>query len=112
MGYTIPRDGEFLVCDHNECWSVRLGVVPQVSEVDGSPYELASRPDFVGAGGADGNGVLRAGEAEIAYRFDPNEESVAVDYRSREKTGSITFRLISGDWFAPSFGRRGICDPS
>lgn len=107
MGFTIPKDGQFFVCDHNECWAVRLGTVPELSEVDGSPYELARRPDFIGAGGTSGNGMLRAGEAEINYRFDPNEESVAVGYRSWEKAGSISFRLISGGWFAPSLSDDG-----
>ena len=107
MGFTIPKDGEFFVCDHNECWSVRLGRAPVVTEIDGSPYELAARPDFVGAGGTNSNGVLRAGETEIHYHFHPNVESVAVGYRSGDKTGSINFRLISGDWFAASLSDDG-----
>lgn len=106
MGFTIPRNGEFFVCDDNECWSVRLGIVPEVSEIDGSPYDLARRPDFVGAFGAHCNGLLHAGEAEIDYRFD-NEESVEVGYRWGEKTGSVSFRLNSGDWFAPSLSEDG-----
>ena len=106
MGFTIPRNDEFLMCDHNECWSVRLGMVPEVSEIDGSPYDLASRPDFVGAG-AHRNGLLQAGGVEIDYLFDPNEASVEVRYRSGEKAGSVSFRMISGDWFAASLSEDG-----
>ena len=106
MGFTIPRAGHFFVCDHNECWSVRLGHVSEITEHDGSPYDLAARPDFVGAGGGN-NEVRQGGGAEIDYDFRPNEEFVAVHWRSRGRSGLIKFVLISGDWFAASLSTDG-----
>ena len=106
MGFTVPHSGQFFVCDHNECWSVQLGQSPAITELDGSPYDLATRPDFVGAV-ANNTELRRAGGTEIDYKFRPNEDSVAVRYRSDSKSGSIEFHLISGDWFVATLSDDG-----
>jgi len=106
MGFTIPDAGCFFVCDQNECWSVHLGRTPEISECDGSPYDLAARPDFIGAG-VGNNELLKAGRTEIAYDFRPTEEFVAVRWKSRGTSGAIEFGLISGDWFIASLSTDG-----
>lgn len=106
LGFTIPDAGRLFVCDHNECWSVRLGRAPEITEYDGSPYDLAARPDFIGAG-VGNNELLKAGGTEIDYDFRPNAEFVAVRWKSRGGSGSIRFGLNSGDWFVASLSTDG-----
>jgi hypothetical protein len=40
IGLTIPKDGQFFICDHDEVWRVAIGNVP---EADGPAFPPASR---------------------------------------------------------------------
>jgi hypothetical protein len=107
IGFTIPCENSFLVCDHDEVWLVSVGSTADIEPTDHAPYEIAARPDFVGWGREDANPIMEAGESKIQYEFDPRADVLHLPYTIGEKEGEIDFPLFSGDWFAASFSLEG-----
>jgi hypothetical protein len=111
IGFTIPKSEAFYICDHDEVWRIVIGVTPSVEATDHSPYEFVKgRSDFLGlvfAGCSANNPILRVGQNEIAYDFDPRNDFVTVEYKAAGRSGEIAFRTFSGDWFAASFSDEG-----
>jgi hypothetical protein len=107
IGFTVPKAGQFFVCDHDEVWSVSLAGAASLTETDHAPYEFVEqRSDFVGWGRNE-NEVKKAGITEIEYKFDPTADFVVVRYRTGDESGEIEFRTFSGDWFAASLSDDG-----
>lgn len=107
IGFTVPKAGQFFLCDHDEVWTVEIAADVLTSETDHAPYDLAKqRPDFVGWGD-NRNEVRQAGDTKIEYDFDPKSDFVVVRYKAGAATGEIKFPTFSGDWFAASLSEDG-----
>jgi hypothetical protein len=82
IGFTIPKEGTFHICDHDEVWRVAIGSLPAVQVTGLEPYEFAKgRADFLGLifeGSMANQPILRVGQNEIIYDFEPNGSSVVV----------------------------------
>lgn len=119
IGFTIPTKGKFYVSDHDEVWLVNVGWRVSAKVTDEAPYEfVGKRSDFLGLvfEGATANApILRAGQSEISYKFEPAKDFVTVDYKVKGRSGKIEFRTLSGDWFATSLSADGkflvLADP-
>jgi hypothetical protein len=107
IGFTIPRENSFLVCDHDEVWLVSVGFSADVEPTDQAPYDIAARPDFVGWGREDAAPIMEAGKTKISYDFDPHAQILRLRYATGETEREIDFPLLSGDWFAASFSQEG-----
>ncbi len=111
IGFTIPRDGKFSVCDHDEVVLVTIdeSAAPEIS--DEHPYRfIENNADFLGIvfDGLRENGpILRVGSTAISYRFDPKQDFVRVEYDISGKRGALEFRTFSGDWFVASLSEDG-----
>lgn len=108
IGFTIPRDGVFHVCDHDEVWSVRIGPPASVEVTDYAPYEFANdNADFVGWGQRNGRELKKAGSTEISYDFDPLQDFQTVECKIAGRVERRKFRTFSGDWFSASLSTDG-----
>jgi len=108
IGFTIPRDGIFLVCDHNEVWRVHIGPPASIEVTDSAPYEIAdSHADFVGWGQEKGRELKRVGSTQISYAFDPPHDFLTLDCKTSDRVETIKFRTFSGDWFSASLSVDG-----
>ncbi|TCP87951.1 hypothetical protein C8J42_1085 [Sphingomonas sp. PP-CE-1A-559] len=107
IGFTVPADNRFLVCDHNEVWELITGVSTSVDETDFVPYKVAEQPDFVGWGKEDAAPVLKIGDSNISYNFDPKAAAVQVRYEYGANHYLFDFPTLSGDWFCASLSRDG-----
>ncbi|MGH6649924.1 MAG: hypothetical protein ACREB7_02215 [Sphingopyxis sp.] len=107
IGFTIPRNQGFLVCDHDEVWEVVIGVSVSVEPTSHAPYEIAARSDFVGWGREDSAPILTTGGSTISYEFDPRADVLHLHYATGETRNTIEFPILSGDWFAASFSEEG-----
>lgn len=107
IGFTLPKDGRFFVCDHDEVWEVVATPSLEVNVTDLQPYVVAERSDFLGLGGKNSAAILRSTNCEISYDFNPREDAVKVLYTSNGKNGAIEFKTFSGDWFSASLSVEG-----
>ena len=111
IGFTIPKAESFYMCDHDEVWRVSIGAAPSLEVTEHESYEfVAGRTDFLGLvfkGFSKNAPLLRVGQNEIAYDFNPKKDFVAVNYKITGRSGRIDFRILSGDWFAASFSDDG-----
>lgn len=108
IGFTIPRDGCFHVCDHDEVWSVRIGPPASVEVTDYPPYDFANtNADFVGWGQEKGRELKRVGSTEIAYDFDPPQDFQTIECKVAGRVERLKFRTFSGDWFTASLSAEG-----
>lgn len=108
IGFTIPRDGHFHVCDHDEVWVVEIGPPLKVEETDILPYNFASESnDFIGWGSDRTHPILSHGDKAIGYDFDPKKDDLTLRYSNGDETHEIEFATFSGDWFTASFSRDG-----
>lgn len=111
IGFTIPDAGEFYICDNDEVWRIVIGVTPNSETIGVAPYEFAqSRTDFLGlvfSGLSANEPIMRVGQNEVAYDFDPKQDVVEINYRIAGQPGQIDFPILSGDWFAASFSKDG-----
>lgn len=111
IGITIPRNGKFFVCDHDEVVQITIdgSVAPEVSEEH--PYKFVeNNPDFIGIVFDDltkNEPILRVGTTGISYKFDPRQDFVQVEYDIAGKRGALDFRTFSGDWFVASLAEDG-----
>lgn len=111
IGFTIPRNGKFSVCDHDEVVWITIdgSASPELS--DEHPYKFVeNNPDFLGIVFEDlpkHGPVLSAGSTTISYKFDPEQEFVRVKYEIAGKHGELEFRTFSGDWFVGSLSEDG-----
>ncbi len=101
----------FYICDHDEVWAVAIEATPRVELIDNAPYKFVeNRTDFLGLafdGLATNDPVMRVGQNEISYDFDPKEDFVTIKYKTVSQHGQIEFRTPSGDWFAASLSDDG-----
>ncbi len=107
IGFTIPRENSFLVCDHDEVWLVSVDSSTDIETTDYAPYEIAARPDFIGWGREDADPIMQTGKSKISYDFDPRADVLRLQYIVDDTEGEIDFPLLSGDWFAASFSQEG-----
>jgi hypothetical protein len=111
IGFTIPKAGTFYICDHDEVWRIAIGSDPVVQVTNLEPYKFVEhREDFLGLifeGLAKNPPLLRVGQNEIVYDFDPQKDLVRVRYVAAARSGEIEFPIPSGDWFAASFSDDG-----
>lgn len=108
IGFTVPENGCFLVCDHDEVWEVVVvGSTASVTPTDHAPYKIADRHDFVGWGKADASPILSLGQRTVSYDFDPSDPAVVVRLFGGETDQRIDFQIYSGDWFSASLSRDG-----
>jgi len=111
IGFTIPRAGTFHVCDHDEVWKVALADPPSIEVTDDAPYEfLKGNRGFLGlvmAGETANQPLMRHGDTEISYDFNPKNDFVTVHCRTSGGASEVQFRTMSGDWFAASLSEDG-----
>ena len=107
IGFTVPNNNRFLVCDHDEVWEVVVGQSACVKATDYAPYEVAKQTDFVGWGREDAEPVLTTGQRTVYYKFDPTASAVTVLFVDAEREEMIDFPILSGDWFCASMSRDG-----
>lgn len=108
IGFTILRDGRLFVCDHDEVWAVLVSHDVKIEETDFDPYLFsATRDDFVGWGEQRFVPLLKRGDREISYEFDPLQDQVTVTYSRGAVVSEIQFRSFSGDWFVASLSVDG-----
>jgi hypothetical protein len=111
MGFTIPKGGAFHIFDHDEVWKVTIGTTLSIEVTDHPPYKfVGGNTDFLGLvfeGFTANSPLLRVGENEIAYDFDPTRNFVTVNYKVDGRSGEVEFRTLSGDWFAASLSDDG-----
>lgn len=108
IGFTIPRDGHFYVCDHDEVWTVQIGPPLTVEVTDLRPYDFVAQSDaFIGWGDDRKLPILKRGDREISYDFDPTQDYVTVHFLVGGRGGEIEFQTLSGDWFSASFSEDG-----
>jgi hypothetical protein len=111
IGFTIPKGGTFYICDHDEVWRVTIGPALGVEVTDHRPYEFViGNTDFLGLvfeGLTANSPLLRVGENEIAYDFNPKSNFVTINYKVGGQSGEVEFRTFSGDWFAASLSDDG-----
>jgi hypothetical protein len=111
IGYTNPRNGSFLVADHDEVWRVEIAEPVGIEVMEQHPYDLAGQNrDFVGLhfeGAPRNQPLLHAGGSTIAYDFNPKRDYVTVRYTACGHSGEIRFRTFSGDWFCASLSDDG-----
>jgi hypothetical protein len=107
IGFTIPKNGTFYICDHDAVWLITLAPEPIVDETDLDPYKFVeSRTDFLGLvfeGLKENPPLLRVGENAIAYDFDPKSDKVTIQYVVAGRSGEIEFSIWSQYWFSASF---------
>jgi hypothetical protein len=119
VGFTIPKAGKFYICDHDEVWRATIAPTLAVQMTDHQPYKFVEgRTDFLGLvfeGFPRNPPLLRVGQNEIAFDFDPKKDFATVNYSVAGRSGQIEFRTLSGDWFAASFSDDGrhliLADP-
>lgn len=108
IGFTIPREGLFHVCDHDEVWEIRIGPPPSVEITDHASYEFANaHADFVGWGQENGRELKKVGSTEIDYEFDPPQDFQHIECRIAGQVERLKFRTFSGDWFSASLSADG-----
>ena len=108
IGFTVPDNNRFLVCDHDEVWEVIIGSSVSVKETDHAPYEIAKRSDFLGWGGEDAAAIHAISQRAISYDFDPSASTLEVRFADGENQQKIDFPIFSGDWFSASLSRDGM----
>lgn len=119
IGFTIPRNGNFYVCDHDEVWSVEIAEPPRIEVTDYAPYEFVGQSrDFVGLvfeGLSENRPLMQAGGNEISWNFDPKADFVTVKCKVGGRAEEVKFRTFSGDWFTASLSDDGkylvLADP-
>ena len=107
IGFTVPENNRFLVCDHEEVWRVVVGLSVGVEQTDYAPYEIAERHDFVGWGKADAVPILSFGQRAVSYDFDRSASAAKVLFSDGTTEKKIEFPTFSGDWFGASLSREG-----
>ena len=111
IGFTIPRHGNFYICDHDEVVRVAINGSISAQVIDDHPYKFVeSNPDFLGLvfeGQSKNEPIWRVGPNEISYDFDPTEDFVRVKYEVSDTGGALEFRTFSGDWFVASLSEDG-----
>lgn len=111
IGFTIPREGRFYVCDHDEVVRVDLDGQMSGEAIDEHPYKFVeNNPDFLGIvfdGLLANEPILRVGSTTISYIFDPADDFVSVTYEVAGERGALPFRTFSGDWFVASLSEDG-----
>jgi len=106
IGCTVPSNGIFFVCDHDEVWKVTISDLPQIELIDDEPYPFAERDDFIGWGSTSERPLKRAGESEIEYKFK-GRDYVDLKFRVHGQKGQLRFTTFSGDWFSASLSDDG-----
>ena len=111
IGFTIPRNGSFHICDHDNVWNITIGLSPTVEVTDHDPYKFAEQnTDFLGVvfeGLKPNEPLMQAGESHIGCDFDRKNDFVTVSYEVDGRAGQIEFRTFSGDWFSASLSDDG-----
>jgi hypothetical protein len=111
IGFTIPREGRFYVCDHDEIVRLDIGESISADPSDQHPYKFVeNNNDFLGLvfeGEVKNQPILRVGSTVISYEFDPTNDFVVVAYEAGESLGTVEFPTFSGDWFAASLSDDG-----
>lgn len=111
IGFTIPRNGAFYVCDHDEVWRVTFAPSPRIELTDLAPYAFVEgNRDFLGLvfdGERENLPLLISGQNEIGYAFSPKNGSVVVRHRINDQQGQTDFPTFSGDWFVASLSDDG-----
>lgn len=106
LGFTVPRNGVFQICDHDEVWRVVIGASAEADVTDDAPYEFSQQsPDFIPEG--SNRPLLQAGQARLDYKFKRGDDFATVRYSSPITSGEIKFRTFSGDWFVASLSDDG-----
>lgn len=119
IGFTIPNAGTFYICDHDDVWCATLGASPTILLTDHRPYSFVKgRSDFLGIvfqGQTRNHPLLRVGQNEISFDFNPKRDFATIRYSIAGLEGQIAFRTLSGDWFTASLSDDGqyliLADP-
>lgn len=104
-GFTIPEAGLMYVSDYDEIYKVTLSGAPSVEWVDGNPYEFEDTPKYLGVTQADP--ILGVDGLSLSYQFNPGSNSQDVVLAAGERTETISFPTLSGDWFVATFSANG-----
>lgn len=111
IGFTIPRGGNFYVCDHDEVVKVTIDGSVSAEVVDEHPYKFVkNNADFLGIvfqGSVENDPILRVGFTTISYEFDPTQNFVSVECVVAGTQGVLEFHTFSGDWFVASLSEDG-----
>ena len=111
IGFTIPRDGRFAICDHDEVWNVSIEPLRSPEVTDIHPYKFVEgNNDFLGLvfeGLAENRPIKRIADTIISWDFDPKADFVTVHLRIGPQKATIEFRTFSGDWFVASLSDDG-----
>lgn len=111
IGFTIPRNGTFYVCDHDEVVQISFDGSMSAEVTDEHPYRFVeNNADFLGLvfdGLSANEPVLRVGSTIVSYNFDPRKDFVSVNCEIAGEQEVLEFRTFSGDWFVASLSDDG-----
>lgn len=101
-GFTLPEDGVMFVFDYDEVFRINLENTPFVETLCENPYEFeTNHPEHFGV--SDREPILESGSFKLHYQFEPSDNFQAITLESSEKSQSIQFQTLSGDWFMATF---------
>jgi hypothetical protein len=105
-GFVIPDADKIYACDHDESFEITLGDSPSVEMLEDNPYKfIASFENALGI--PNGIPIHRLDGVEVSYSFDGRKDFVIVTVRRGDQTEKISFRTLSGDWFAATISKCG-----
>jgi hypothetical protein len=106
FGFTIPDQGVFFACDHDEAFRIDLNAASPVEVLEDNPYEFID--SFSNALGVpDGKPLLMHGDKVASYDFDGRNDYVEVRVQRGQEQTVLRFRTLSGDWFAATLSTCG-----
>lgn len=122
-GITLPYNDVIYVADYDEVFKINLNKKTTVETLSDDPYEFLDSQEHI-LGVKNHKPILESNGNKIKYKFWPaaeygtlkhklmnifglNKDFVTVKYLIANKSGSIKFRILSGDWFAASFSKCG-----
>ncbi len=105
-GITLPEKNVVFVCDYDEVFKISIGSVSEPEILGDDPYEFLNKQKHT-VGVLEQPPIHEINGNTVNYNFNPVNDFVTVNYNIEEKTGTIEFPTLSGDWFAASFSKCG-----
>ncbi len=97
-GFTEPENGVLFVFDYDEVFRIDLKCNSSPQQLHQSAYEFeCNNPNYYGASGK--HPLIKVGATKLSYLFNPQSDLQSVAITLAEKTTSLSFATLSGDWF-------------
>lgn len=108
IGITIPENQAFYVLNHDEILKVEISDTLEFKLTDMDPYKFIEESNsFIGIEVSDTGPILSVGDKAVSYSFAPADDYVKVTCNISEKIETITFPILSGDWFFATLSKDG-----